>query len=118
MSQCQLALVRDAVATYKAIRPDLARGLPFWPLGLPGWTDEWLALGMRTPDDRTSYVLVWRRGCDPELGLPVGHLAGREVSADILHPSSVSPGSAVWSRGGLRVSLPCTPAVLLVRLVA
>ncbi|MFD0003223.1 alpha-galactosidase [Streptomyces sp. NPDC127178] len=118
MSQHQLALVRDAVATYKAIRPDLARAVPFWPLGLPGWTDERLALGMRTPDDRTSYVLVWRRGGDPELSLPVGHLAGREVSAEILHPSSVSPASAVWSRGGLRVSLPCTPAVLLVRLVA
>lgn len=36
MAQRQLALVRDAVTTYKTIRPDLARAVPFWPLGLPG----------------------------------------------------------------------------------
>ncbi|MEY9996783.1 alpha-galactosidase [Streptomyces sp. V4I8] len=127
MTQRQLALVRDAVTTYKAIRPDLARAVPFWPLGLPGWTDEWLALGMRparsaqSSDDPPSYLTVWRRGGEPELRLPVGHLAGREVRAEILHPSSASAsvaadGSAVWDGDGLRVSLPRTPAVLLVRL--
>ncbi|MFE6617994.1 alpha-galactosidase [Streptomyces sp. NPDC057740] len=121
MSQRQLGLVRDAVTTYKSIRPDLARAVPFWPLGLPGWTDEWLALGMRSSDDRTSYLTVWRRGGERELRLPVGHLAGREVRAEILHPSPASgaaAGSAVWDGGGLRVSLPHTPAVVLVRLVA
>ncbi len=121
MSQRQLGLVRDAVTTYQAIRPELARSVPFWPLGLPGWTDEWLALGMRSSDDRTSYLTVWRRGGEPELRLPVGHLAGREVHAEILHPSPASgaaAGSALWDGDGLRVSLPRTPAAVLVRLVA
>lgn len=122
MSQRQLVLVRDAVTTYKTIRADLARAVPFWPLGLPGWTDAWLALGMRpaqSSDDRPSYLTVWRRGGEPELRLPVGHLAGQEVRAEILHPSSASAagdGSAVWDGDALRVSLPRTPAVLLVRL--
>lgn len=119
MSQRQLALVRDAMTTYKAIRPDLARAVPFWPLGLPGWTDEWLALGMRSSDDRTSYLTVWRRGGARELRLPVGHLADWQVRAEILHPSpapDAAVGSAVWDGGGLRVSLPRVPAVLLVRL--
>ncbi|WP_217236795.1 alpha-galactosidase [Streptomyces sp. AC555_RSS877] len=116
MSAHQLGLVRDAVGTYKTIREDLARAVPFWPLGLPGWTDEWLALGLRVPDGCT-YVSVWRRGGDSELHLPVGHLAGREARADILHPSAAGPGSAVWDGDGLRVSLPRTPGVLLVRLI-
>ncbi|MDO0909467.1 alpha-galactosidase [Streptomyces sp. DT2A-34] len=116
MSQRQLTLVREAVSTYKSIRPDLAGALPFWPLGLPGWTDEWLALGMRTPDDRTSYITVWRRGGATELHLPVRHLAGREVGAEVLHPSSAPTGSVAWDGDGLRVSLPRTPGVLLVRL--
>ncbi|KUL21216.1 alpha-galactosidase [Streptomyces regalis] len=118
MSQRQLALVRDAVSTYKTIRPDLARAVPFWPLGLPGWTDEWLALGMRSPDDRTSYITVWRRGGEPELSLPLRHLADGEVRVEILHPSSAPTGSAVWDGAGLRVALPRTPGVLLVRLTA
>lgn len=118
MSEHQLGLVRDAVAVYKTVRGDLAEAVPFWPLGLPGWTDEWLALGMRAPGDRTSYLSVWRRGGESELRLPVGRLAGREVRAEILHPSAPAAGSAVWDGEGLRVSLPRTPAVLLIRLTA
>ncbi|MGY4737904.1 alpha-galactosidase [Streptomyces sp. ATMOS53] len=116
MTQRQLALVRDAVSAYRTIRGDLAQAAPFWPLGLPGWTDEWLALGMRAPGDRTSYVSVWRRGGKLELQLPVRHLAGRAVRAEILHPSAATAGSAVWDGSGLRISLPRTPAVLLIRL--
>ncbi|MDX3248854.1 alpha-galactosidase [Streptomyces sp. ME18-1-4] len=116
MTQRQLALVRDAVGAYRTIRGDLAQAAPFWPLGLPGWTDEWLVLGMRVPGDRTSYVSVWRRGGDSELQLPVRHLAGRAVRAEILHPSAATAGSAVWDGSGLRISLPRTPAVLLIRL--
>ncbi|MEU6800178.1 alpha-galactosidase [Streptomyces neyagawaensis] len=119
MSERQLGLVRAAVDTYTAIRGDLARAVPFWPLGLPGWTDPWLALGLRVPDG-PSYVSVWRRGGEADVSLPVGHLAGREVRPEILHPSAESGGAAVWDRDGhaLRVSLPRTPTALLIRLHA
>ncbi|MCL6736551.1 alpha-galactosidase [Streptomyces neyagawaensis] len=119
MSERQLGLVRDAVDTYTSIRGDLARAVPFWPLGLPGWTDPWLALGLRVPDG-PSYVSVWRRGGEADVSLPVGHLAGREVRPEILHPSAGSGGSAVWDRDGhaLRVSLPRTPTAVLIRLHA
>ncbi|GAB2848196.1 hypothetical protein GCM10027074_13670 [Streptomyces deserti] len=116
MTGHQLALVRDAVGTYKAIRADLARAVPFWPLGLPGWTDEWLALGMRVPGEGTSYLSVWRRGGGPELRVPIRHLAGKPVRVDVLHPSGAAAGAVGWDGGGLVVSLPRTPAVLLLRL--
>ncbi|MFE7071790.1 alpha-galactosidase [Streptomyces sp. NPDC057620] len=167
MSAHQLALVRAAVAVYKTIRGDLSEALPFWPLGLPGWTDEWTAVGMRVRGDRTAYVSVWRRGGGGAEGvggadsggrggredsggsgvlLPVECLAageGREVTVEILHPSprssslnsagsavsvasaasvgsAGSVGSAVWDEGGrgVRVVLPRTPGVLLIRLTA
>ncbi|WP_443729043.1 glycoside hydrolase family 36 protein [Streptomyces adelaidensis] len=120
MTERQLALVREAVDTYKTIRGDLAHALPFWPLGLPGWTDEWLALGLRVPGG-ASYVSVWRRGGAAEVRFPIQHLAGRggPVRAEILHPSAArAESAAVWDRAGgeLRVSLPRTPGVLLIRL--
>ncbi|MEU7664143.1 glycoside hydrolase family 36 protein [Streptomyces lincolnensis] len=118
MSEHQLDLVKDALTVYKSIRPDLPDAVPFWPLGLPGWTDEWLALGMRAPGDGASYVLVWRRGGTDELRLPVRHVAGRQVHAEVLYPSAPAGGSALWDGDGLRVSLPRTPAVLLVRLTS
>ncbi|NUP24679.1 MAG: alpha-galactosidase, partial [Streptomyces sp.] len=102
----------------RSIRRDLATALPFWPLGLPGWTDEWLALGMRVPDGRTTYLSVWRRGGETELRLRVGHLAGRPVQAEVLHPVDASVGTAEWDGDAVRVSVPRAPGVLLVRLTA
>ncbi|MFB7928079.1 alpha-galactosidase [Streptomyces sp. NPDC056039] len=116
MSEHQLALVRDAVTVYKSIRGDLARALPFWPLGLPGWTDEWLALGLRVPGDRTAYLSVWRRGGPAELRVPLRHLAGRAVRAEVLHPTMAGAGRAVWEGDGLSVTVPRTPGALLIRL--
>ncbi|MFE9020885.1 alpha-galactosidase [Streptomyces sp. NPDC007808] len=118
MSDHQRGLVREAVSAYRTIRGDLATAVPFWPLGLPGWTDQWLALGMRVPGDRTSYVSVRRRAGEEELRLPVSHLAGREVRTEILHPSAPASGTAVWDGDGLRVRLPRAPGVLLIRLTS
>ena len=72
MSQRQHGLVADAVRAYQLIRADLARAVPFWPLGLPGWTAPTLALGMRAPG--VSYVTAWRRppGGSPGGSLPAG----------------------------------------------
>jgi alpha-galactosidase len=49
MSARQRTLVADALAAYKRIRGGIAAAVPFWPLGLPGWTDSWIALGLRAP---------------------------------------------------------------------
>ncbi|GAB2596092.1 hypothetical protein GCM10027168_31080 [Streptomyces capparidis] len=118
MSPGQLALVRDAVGTYRAIRGDLARAVPFWPLGLPGWTDDWLALGLRVPGG-ASYVSVWRRGGHASrAALPMPHLAhARGLAATVLHPAAPA-GTAAWdpALAALLVTLPRTPAAVLVRL--
>jgi alpha-galactosidase len=128
MSPGQLSLVRDAVATYKSIRGDLRAGVPFWPLGLPGWTDEWLALGVRVPGAGQVagpvYLSVWRRGGEAERTLPLPQLAGRDdIRVEVLHPSasaSGSAGTAEWDgeAGALRVVLPAAPGVMLVRVAS
>ncbi|TLS46444.1 alpha-galactosidase [Streptomyces montanus] len=120
MAPGQLALVRDAVSTYKSIRGDLRSAVPFWPVGLPGWTDEWVALGLRTPVAGTTYLSVWRRGGEPERTLRVPHLAGQEgVRVEILHPAGAGAGGAAvaWDGAAVRVVLPEAPAVVVVRLV-
>ncbi|MFF4346567.1 alpha-galactosidase [Streptomyces sp. NPDC001530] len=119
MTPSQLTLVRDAVATYKSIRGDLPTALPFWPLGLPGWTDDWIALGLRAPFAGATYVLVWRRGGDTaERVLPVPHLTGLDdVRVEVLHPSTPG-GSAEWAGAGVRVRLGEAPAVVLLRVTS
>jgi alpha-galactosidase len=114
MSPAQLELVTAAVRVYKSLRADLATAVPFWPLGLPGWTDQWIAAGMRAA--AVSYLTVWHRGpAASEVTLPVPHLRGRVVTASVLYPSPV-PISWDDVAGELTVSLPESPAACVLRL--
>jgi len=118
MTSHQLALVADAVRAYKEIRADIATAVPFWPLGLPGWTDSWIALGLRAPG--ASYLTVWHRGpAGPsQVALPVPHLLGEPVTPRVVYPGS-GAGFA-WDRGSgvLTVSLPRIPSACVFKLGA
>ncbi|WP_255954979.1 alpha-galactosidase [Streptomyces odontomachi] len=120
MSPAQRAQVKDAMTVYKALRPEIPRSVPFWPLGLPGWTDPWLALGLRTAGETgagAAHLAVWRRGGPVEQRLPLPRLRGRAHRVDVLHPSAPA-GTAAFDtdRGELVVSLPRAPYALLLRL--
>ncbi|HEU5332977.1 MAG TPA: alpha-galactosidase [Actinocrinis sp.] len=109
MDPDRFALVAQAVAVYKEIRADIARAVPFWPLGLPGWTDPWIAVGERTPG--TTYLAVWRRDgsadADTVRGLAVPHLRGRDVDVRVLYPEDAT-SELRWDpdTGELAVGLP------------
>ena len=60
MTDAQRDLVEQAVTAYRAHRAFVGGALPFWPLGMPGWDDEWIAHGLR--DERSALVTIWRRG--------------------------------------------------------
>ncbi|HEX3963567.1 MAG TPA: alpha-galactosidase [Trebonia sp.] len=131
MTDRQCRLVAEAVSVYKGIRPDLARAVPIWPLGLPRWTAPWLALALHAP--ATTYLLVWHRGSltadgaaargtpmnDPgrTVVLALPHLAGRPVTAKVIYPASTS-AHVSWDaeQAGLTVTLGAAPAACLIRL--
>jgi alpha-galactosidase len=58
----QRDLVRAAAQEYKALRQELDVAEPFWPLGLPGWDDPTVCLGLRTPT--RALLFVWDRHQD------------------------------------------------------
>jgi alpha-galactosidase len=134
MTPGQRALVAAAIRVYKEIRPAIARSVPFWPLGLPGWEDDWVALGIRVPE--ASYLTVWRRGpaagagagagdgdgdgdADGRVALRVPELGRRPVTARILFPETAA-ASASWDPGSglVTVRLPRYPSACLLRLSA
>ncbi|GAB3839060.1 glycoside hydrolase family 36 protein [Kribbella italica] len=59
----ELDLVKAAVTAHREILPRLDQLEPFWPLGLPGWSDDWIMLGLR--DRTTAYLSIWHRGQGP-----------------------------------------------------
>jgi alpha-galactosidase len=117
----QRDLVAEAIGVYKAIRADIAVAVPFWPLGLPRWTDEWVALGLRAP--AASYLTIWHRGRpgggdgQARVTLPVPHLGGRRLTPAVLYPQAAA-ARASWqpSPGTLTVTLPRTPSACVLRL--
>lgn len=109
-------LVHEAVAVYKAIRADLPRAVPSWPLGLPGWDDPWIALALHTP--ATTYLTVWRRaGGEATTTLRLPERAGGAARAEVLYPAA-GQAVAVWNpdTADLTVTLPTAPSAALLRI--
>jgi len=63
MTPGELDQVRAALAAHRVVLEDLETLVPSWPLGLPTWTDEWIALCLNGPS--VSYLTVWHRAPGP-----------------------------------------------------
>jgi len=95
----------DADALYMALLGPTDRERP---LGLPGWTDPWIALGLRGRE--RTYVTVWRRSAQEsaaERTLAIPHLKDRDATVRILFPQDTK-AAVRWGagRGELTVCLP------------
>jgi alpha-galactosidase len=115
LSPPQMELVRAGLAAYRETRDRLPTAVPFWPLGLPGWHDPVVALGMR--DDAGELLTVWRRSGPTTVRIPLMELAGHELGAEIVFPKAL-PTRAMWdaAAGELVIELPDEPAARTFRL--
>jgi alpha-galactosidase len=109
MSAAQRALVEEAVRVYKSIRCDIGRSDPFWPNGLPGWTDPWVSVGLR-PDashpEAPTYVALWRRhGASPNLDLVLPHLSARSATVETIYPAAHDGWQVGWNEADARLAV-------------
>jgi alpha-galactosidase len=108
--------VRTAMDTYKRHRDLLARGLPHWPLGLPGRHDRWTALAVH--DDHDCLLAVWHRGDTAgTVTLTLPWPGADPALVRVLFPADLPTGADLDAAAGtLRLSLPAGPSARLVRL--
>ncbi|MEV0347808.1 glycoside hydrolase family 36 protein [Nonomuraea sp. NPDC050680] len=107
MSAAQLDLVRAGVRVHRDLRADLVRALPCWPLGLPGWADHWLALGLRAGD--STHLGLWRRpGATETSVLSLPHLAGRAVQVETVYPGDAAGWGHSWDPQTAELSVTST----------
>ncbi|MET7745571.1 glycoside hydrolase family 36 protein [Streptomyces sp. NPDC005385] len=114
----QLALVRQALDTYKAYRSLLTGARPRWPLGMPGWRDGWIALALTTgvTDDQgnTTLLALWRREGTPEtVTVPLPWIADRDRPR-VVFGAGPQPAYC-WDSPArtLRVTLPAEQSAVL-----
>ena len=85
-----LALVKEGIQTYKAIRSDIRTSLPYWPLGFARAVESNAVLVLDAGD--TLYLAVWHRFRDDKdcVEIPMDRVLGNRKmkSVDILYPQS------------------------------
>jgi alpha-galactosidase len=118
MDPAELGLVRDGVEAYKRIRREIGAAEPFWPLGLPAWADDVVALGLRTGG--TVLLAIWQRSGEPaDIHLDLPGLRDHRLSVSTEYPATLPDWRPRWdaTAGRLTVS-PATsgPAARLLRL--
>jgi len=96
MSPDEVEMVREGVAAQKVVVADIERSHAFWPLGLPGWEDSWVCLGLDVAD-HGAYLTVWRRpGAGEQVVLPLPTLSGTELSVASFFPSRQAGWDWLW----------------------
>lgn len=109
-SESQKGMIRASIDVYKKIvRPHLVNSWPVWPLGLPEWSDDIVALGMM--DEDTCLLAVWARGTErSNITLPIRQGIGRSCRVEIVFPTVLDNSAWRYSwdakTGTLELSLP------------
>lgn len=106
------ALIKEAVALYKAERAHIRSSHPLWPLGFRAITDTagWSSVGLAGMDGDRVVLAVWRLdGGEETASLPIKGWAGQAAEVRQLYPRG--PDMAVEhsydaAGGSLRVGLP------------
>ncbi|MBW3087518.1 alpha-galactosidase [Bifidobacterium sp. 82T24] len=96
MDDSQLQLVTKALDVHKTIRHDVAHSTPFWPIGLPKWNDDVLALGLRVDGGDHGYLAVWKKTPATDSPLTL-HLGGHDAGFSGITQLFGSDSAATWT---------------------
>ncbi len=96
MSGAQREVVGSAIAAHRQVLEIIDAALPVWPLGLPGWEDTWIALGLRAASG-DLYLSVWALpGAPSAVSLPLPGWAGHAVTVEPLFPTELGAWAVSW----------------------
>lgn len=109
LSDSQLLRLSEGISVYKTYRQEIPTSRPVWPLGLPRWTDDWVAQGLVAASG--TYMSIWRRGGAKTVRLPM--LAAGTV--EVLFPLN-SIATTTWDGSDLFVTLPNDPSAVLIKI--
>jgi alpha-galactosidase len=108
MSVEQLCLVAEAVTAARSLKGHLRTARPFWPLGLPGWGEPWVCLGLASPLETT--LLLWNRDAAvPTVSIPAGAWpASPQAPLATVFPHALAAWTTQWlgESGTIRIHNP------------
>ena len=105
-------LLKEGIALYKRIRPEVRRALPFFPLGFNTIHDQVLSWGLRLEDH--AYLAVFTPKTDTAV-IPLDFGEKKVCSAQVLYPAAADCEYHL-ENGILKVKMPQEKAARLFRL--
>jgi alpha-galactosidase len=108
MSERELSAVREAVAAQRTVLETIETSHAVWPLGLPGWEDGWVALGLRTDAGSRPgmHLTLWRRpGSDDRVVLSLPVYRDRELEVDAFFPRPQHGWSWTWDAAAAELTV-------------
>ena len=110
LSQKQFADVKQGVECYKKLRTQIPEFIPFYPMGLNSYNDDWVCVGYKSTTEK--YLALWRRDTEDDTVLiPLDNVAG----AKVIYPIE-SNGRFCITETGLEVFLPNRYSAVLLQL--
>jgi len=104
MSPAQRVLVADAVAAHRGLLGEIVTGTPFWPAGLPTWTQPWVTLGLR--GNARDLITCWRRdGTTEELTIRLPDRRGTEPRFAWVGAATDDGWSVAWDAASGELTL-------------
>ena len=105
LGRARLDLVKEGIACHLSIVERLKEGLPFWPIGLACFSDDFMVAGVDCCDRK--YLAVWCLG-EGEREIPISG-----VSARCIYPAALPMNYCFDSKqGALTVSMAANTARL------
>ncbi len=106
LSAERFAVVVEGIRYYKKIRGRIKEGVPFWPLGIPSFSDSWISAGLNCGN--ILYLAVWKLERLPDTcTMPLLAVKAKMVTIKCGFPENADC-SFEWidSSSSLRVSFP------------
>lgn len=101
MSEDNLALLKEGVECYKAIRKDLPLSIPFYPMGLPEYSNDTFCMGFK--NNGTARLTIWKLSDDAQkIEIPLDFNVNK---VNVLYPSN-SDFKIKKTKTGLLVNAP------------
>lgn len=82
------ALIKEALDYYKSYRHLIGKSFPFWPLGMPAFSDSRFAVGFY--NDECAHLALWRVEADEEtVKIPLDGCQNKVRSVELVYPKGL-----------------------------
>ncbi len=81
-------LIKEAFDYYKSYRHLIPKSYPFWPIGIPHFNDDIIALGFK--NEECAHIAVWRISSEKEeIIIPLSNLNKKINSVSLVYPKDL-----------------------------